>query len=250
MYLMYADESGSTGKDYTNIQQPIFVLGGFIINDKDWHKVNKIFDNKKIELNSIFKTQEIHTNEIFNSSKKSIFDKFDWRDNLRTLESLADIICELDITFFHIVIDKNKYKESLEKQKNEKNELFSQLDPYHIAFIHLYKKFSSYMYTEENENGLIFLDEFTNVIEDIPILSNMLNKHVHENIIENALFLKSNSSNFIQIADFYSFYMNKYYSITLSYKTYSPEKQKHCLDIAQKLLNKTNKDYCVFLDKA
>lgn len=28
MYLMYADESGNTGTDYDNKEQPIFVLAG------------------------------------------------------------------------------------------------------------------------------------------------------------------------------------------------------------------------------
>ena len=44
MYLMYLDESGSTGLDLENNNQPIFVLAGIIVNDKNWHKVNDIFE--------------------------------------------------------------------------------------------------------------------------------------------------------------------------------------------------------------
>jgi len=34
MYILYADESGNTGTDYDNKEQPIFVLGGLIVEDE------------------------------------------------------------------------------------------------------------------------------------------------------------------------------------------------------------------------
>lgn len=50
MYILYADESGNTGTDYDNKEQPIFVLGGLIIKDKKWHKINEVFNREKIIL--------------------------------------------------------------------------------------------------------------------------------------------------------------------------------------------------------
>ena len=41
MYLMYVDESGNTGTDYDNKEQPIFALVGVVIKDKKWHEVNE-----------------------------------------------------------------------------------------------------------------------------------------------------------------------------------------------------------------
>lgn len=41
MQILYADESGSTGTDYDNNEQPIFVLGGVIVDKDKWHEINK-----------------------------------------------------------------------------------------------------------------------------------------------------------------------------------------------------------------
>lgn len=239
MYILYADESGSTGTDFDNEQQPIFILGGFIINDKKWHEINSYFNKKKIEINSIFATHEIHTNEIFNSSKKSIFDKFDWRDNLKTLEHLANVICDLDVNFFFVGIDKPKLKKYILQTKENIN--FLSIDPYLVAYIKLHEIVSNYIDTLDNEKGLIFLDEFISLDKTIPTLSLLLPEKFHfkDNIIENALFLKSHSSNFVQIADFYAFYINKFFTILNGYKKYSTEKTRHCLNIGEKLMSKT-----------
>ena len=43
MYLMYSDESGNTGTDLDNKQQPIFALAGIIVKDEKWHKINDYF---------------------------------------------------------------------------------------------------------------------------------------------------------------------------------------------------------------
>lgn len=40
MYLMYADESGSTGIDYDNPQQKVFTLAGLAVSDEDWYELN------------------------------------------------------------------------------------------------------------------------------------------------------------------------------------------------------------------
>lgn len=73
MYLMYADESGNTGTDYDNKEQPIFVLGSIYLEHTNWHKINDYFNERKIEIFKEFKYTEIHTNEIFSPPRKSIF---------------------------------------------------------------------------------------------------------------------------------------------------------------------------------
>lgn len=251
MYILYADESGSTGMDYDNEQQPIFILGGFLIKDDIWHETNKIFNQMKIEINPIFKDVEIHTNEIFNSSKKSVFDKFDWRTNLKILEELADLICSLDLEFFFVGVDKPKFKTNMLNNKSFNGSSLLEMDPYMISYIKLQYLISEYIDSKGNENGLIFLDEFVSLDEEIPIMSQIVSEmeDSKENIIEKALFLKSDSSNFVQIADFYAFYLNKFFMITKGYKKYSDEKTKHCIRICEKLIAHTNEKNCILYEK-
>ena len=46
MYLMYADESGNTGSDLDNKEQPIFVLSGIFVETNKWHHINDYFNRK------------------------------------------------------------------------------------------------------------------------------------------------------------------------------------------------------------
>ena len=50
MYILYADESGNTGTDFDNSQQPIFVLGSVLVNENNWHNINRLLDYKKAEI--------------------------------------------------------------------------------------------------------------------------------------------------------------------------------------------------------
>jgi hypothetical protein len=38
MHFFYLDETGDTGTDLGNSEQPIFVLGGVTVSDKSWRK--------------------------------------------------------------------------------------------------------------------------------------------------------------------------------------------------------------------
>jgi hypothetical protein len=41
MHLCYVDESGSTGKDLRNRQQPVFVMAGILVSDEKWRKTER-----------------------------------------------------------------------------------------------------------------------------------------------------------------------------------------------------------------
>ena len=84
---MYADESGNTGTDLDDKNQPVFVLDGIVVKDQNWHKVNDIFEEEKVKIYPEFKETEIHGTELFNSPKRSIFNKYSWQDNLKALEN-------------------------------------------------------------------------------------------------------------------------------------------------------------------
>ena len=45
MHFFYIDESGDTGKDLLNPEQPIMVLGGISLSDEKW---NNILEEQKL----------------------------------------------------------------------------------------------------------------------------------------------------------------------------------------------------------
>ncbi len=207
MYLMYADESGNTGTDYDNKQQPIFILGVAIINDKDWHRINFLFSEGKKEICPYFEENELHTNEIFNAKKNSYFGKNDWHDNLKILEKIVDLILTFDIQFEYVFIDKRKFKKKMQEKYNNK----VKLDPYLYAFSHFYNEICQHL-QKIKENGFIFLDQILKVDKELEKIYPIIHTDMH-NILEHPFFLDSDNSNFIQIADVFAFYMNKYFSI-------------------------------------
>lgn len=232
MQILYADESGSTGTDYDNKEQPIFVLGGVIIDKDKWHEVNEKFNEEKQKILPILKEHEIHTNELFNSSKKSVFDKYDWKENLNVLEKLVDVIGKLDVKFTYVLIDKKQMKKELKDRYDAK----LKMDPYILAFLTTYVKFMGYL-KDNNKKGMIFLDEIIRIPELLNYMYPTLDIY-NENIIEKAVFLNSGDTNFIQIADIWSFYVNKYMQIRENYKKYSEIKNEHCIKMFEKLNKK------------
>jgi len=113
MYILYADESGNTGTDFDNVQQPIFVLGGVLVNENNWHKINRLLDDEKVKIDPYFESNEVHTNEIFNSKKRTYFGKNSWYKNLEILDKLVLLISKLPIEFYYVVIDKKIFKRKI-----------------------------------------------------------------------------------------------------------------------------------------
>lgn len=243
MYILYADESGNTGTDYDNKEQPIFVLAGVLIQDAIWHEINNYFNKRKIEILPILQDYEIHTNELFNSSKKSIFNQFNWQDNFKTMEKLIDLILELDITVNFIAIDKKQFKKSV--CNTFKNSI--KIEPYIYSFGMMYDLVSNSL-LQQKDKGIMFLDDILTIPSALHNIYPILSKN-NSTMIEEAMFLNSKNSNFIQIADIFAFYIEKYFSISNGYKKYSAIKEEHCMCMYNKLNAKINQVDSEFLTK-
>lgn len=227
MYLMYLDESGSTGLDLENETQPYFVLSGVCIPDKEWHKVNELFEQEKIKIYPELKNIEIHTNELFNSNPKSPFYKNNWKYNFEILEKLVDLVASLDIKVSFTVINKKAYK------KHFGNNII--VDPYLYSFAVIYQRFNSFL-LKRDSFGIVFCDELKNMEESLKILYPKL-KADNKQIIERTFYLDSKKNNFIQIADICSFYINKYFCIIKEVSTMDNFKKAHCFKMYSKLSN-------------
>lgn len=243
MYLMYADESGNTGTDYDNKEQPIFVLAGILVEDRKWHNINSYFNEKKMEILPILKNNEIHTNELFNSSKKSIFNQFKWQDNFMVLEQLGELITELDIKIQYIAIDKKHFKRSVYEHFRN----LIKIEPYIYSFGLMYDHVSDLL-VKHNNKGIIFLDNILTIPKTLHNIYPTLSQN-NSTMIEEAMFLNSKNSNFIQIADIAAFYIEKFFSISKEYKKYSIIKEEHCMNMYKKLSKKINPVGSEFLTK-
>jgi len=230
MFLMYADESGNTGTDYDNKDQPIFSLAGIVIEDKNWHQVNDFFETEKIKICPEFKDYEIHASELFNAPKSSIFNKYSWKTNLQSLERIVDLILQCNVTLYYSSIYKSDFKKYLVKTFGES----VKIDPYLYAFALNYYNFNADL-TASNNYGIIFNDNLQNISQSIEMLYPKL-ACANKNIIEKSFYLDSKKNNFIQMADICALYLNKYICIKDNLCHYNAIKEKHCISMYEKLL--------------
>ncbi len=218
MYILYADDSGNTGTDYENKDQPVFSLAGWIIETNNWNELNEHIIRMKKEIIPEVYNVEIHTTDIFNG-KKDKNGTFDFRKNglegnFNILDKLVDMAISLNPKILAFVVRKDKLKHYC----RIKFDMKIKIDPYLIAFPYLSKYFDEFL-IKNNANGLIFLDEQEKMVDNIDSILSILRINTEENnlqiknIVERAVFLNSFKSNFIQIADLFNFYINRYKSI-------------------------------------
>lgn len=73
MHFFYLDETGDTGADLQNSEQPIFVLGGITVRDKGWRQTADAFQRV---VGSFFK-DEIPDDQLSGQLSKNVRNSFE-----------------------------------------------------------------------------------------------------------------------------------------------------------------------------
>lgn len=150
------------------------------------------------------------------------------------MEQLVDLIVELNLPIFSVVIHKPNFKKFITKTHGNS----IKIDPYLYAFSFLSIDYNNFL-IDNRKNGMILLDENTNIINSLETLYSKLLLENFENdtnhIIENALFLESKKNNFIQLADICNFYIQKYFSINWFSPLNNITKNTHCIKMYEKI---------------
>lgn len=240
MYILYADDAGNTGTDYDNTQQPIFSLAGIVVNENSWLELNERINKLKEEVLPDCPHAEIHAADIF-SGKKDKNGKFNFRANSairnrEILEAFVDFIVSEKIPIIYFSVRKENLKEYCKTRYGGA----VKIDPYLIAFPYITSFFDHYV-SKRKERGLIMLDEQNSILANIDTAferirlggDNKTSFHA-SNIIEQALFLASSKSNFIQLADVCNFYINRYISLDHGIQP-SQDKREHFTKMWDKL---------------
>jgi len=70
------DESGDTGNDLTNEEQPVFVLGGISLRDEGWNKTHETWQKAISEYfdGNIPEDFELHSNELLSPNGEGPFE--------------------------------------------------------------------------------------------------------------------------------------------------------------------------------
>ncbi|WP_149240829.1 DUF3800 domain-containing protein [Dyadobacter sp. 32] len=211
MYLLYADESGSS----TTASQTHFVLAGISLFERQGWWISKSLDALAREIDPAEPDRiEFHGNPMFGG--KGVWRKISKEDRCRYIREALQIFAQSNRSnrIFACVVDKSK---------------ISPEDPVYFTFEQLASRFDHYLtrlHKDENsQRGIIIFDKST-YEETLQGLATDFRTFGHKwgvlkNLSEVPLFLDSKASRLIQMADLvaYSIFRkhehgdNQFYSI-------------------------------------
>lgn len=211
MKLFYLDDSGSSGLNLDDKEQPLFVLGGIVIDDSQWRKVEQ-------EVQSLKDTYgigecEIHALEIANG--KGAFKDWSYDKKQEFITKCLQLIPKLGLTAIHFNVVKSNYKRYFERFSKAHQQMVK-IPPYIIAYSYILQIAERYLQAQK-ANGILIADE-----QDTHLIANdtlKVLRAINEpeikvfRIVEKSFFTSSKDSNLLQLADIFVYYVKRYYEI-------------------------------------
>lgn len=228
MHFFYMDESGCTGKNLTDKDQPIFVLGGISVADQKWNNTQTAFS--KI-INSYFdkkvpKGFELHSLELLSPNGDGPFEGDSIESRIQLVRDILDLLDELGHDAFFYAIEKC----NLEDNDCSFEFCYDHKHPYLMAFDYLVTYINWHVKKNlgHTARGLIVLDENKEVQKDIErIIHNRRFEGAASNrvkwIVEFSYPVDSRKNPMIQIADLVALCIRRFLEIDKGYRENWPD---------------------------
>ena len=223
MHFFYIDESGDTGKDLSNEEQPIMVLGGVSLSDEKWN-------NTQIEFEKIISDYfsgnipdkfELHSTELLSPEGSGSFKGHPRHERNDLAKRLLNILVQQSHNVHYIAFDKKKVKDIPCNAKL----CFNPSRPYELGFDYLITYINWYVKQKlgRSARGLIILDEKRDQYDNIErILTDRRFKttkaHRVKWIVEFGYPIDSKKNPMIQLSDLVIYCINKFIEIESGYR--------------------------------
>lgn len=199
MFLIYVDESGKP-----NFRDPeSFVLSAFIINERDWQRIDNEVKRIKIEYFPALRDVdvELHASDIVH--RKNVFKTLGGNTSYKLLEDIYSLISRIDCTIIAVMIRKNKLR---------KRDLDLELWGFRLLFDRLCKfleKKNRELISNglSNEYGLLLIDSVEKSFDRklrakiLSFLTTGTFYSTNKFLIEDPLFVVSQYRNISQLTD-------------------------------------------------
>jgi hypothetical protein len=156
MHFFYLDETGDTGTDLENSEQPIFVLGGITVSDKSWRKTTDAVQTIIIDFfNGVVPDRfELHAHELV--THQGPFAAHSQEDCNVLALALLDVLKKQHRPHF-VAIDKRRL---LENGDGEEHNIIDCKAPYLLAFNYLVSYLERFVREEcgRSARGMIIID--------------------------------------------------------------------------------------------
>ncbi len=96
MHFFYVDESGCTGSDLSNVEQPIFVMGGVSVRDKAWNETQSQFSALTSEFYNghVPPGFELHGSELLSPNGEGPFENHPIEERLDLARQVLNLLSE------------------------------------------------------------------------------------------------------------------------------------------------------------
>lgn len=212
MNLVYIDDTGNTGLNLKDSQQPIFVLAAIVVHSSKWFAMEKEFyDILKgyfgKELPEDFELKAVNLR-----SGANYFKGLSMENRLAIRDRMFELLLSYEIPIIYRRIIKSKFEEFCEKQYGPG----IKINPYVMALPFVCMEIDNYLKQKNPaELGMLIFDEqkesFNEAEKSLKTLRldpNSLLKTT--NLIEKGFFVDSKKSFALQLTDIVAFYARKY----------------------------------------
>ncbi len=209
MHLVYIDETGNTGKNLNDPQQPVFLLCAMLIHKDQWQALEKRIQASCDEfLQEKAKAEgfEIHATEIRNGN--GFFEGIPVDDRIAFRDKLLQIAIEFDAKLIYRSIEKKRFKMWI-KEEFGGGVL---INPHVVAFPLIAQVVNQYLQTK-NTLGIFISDENKEIVADveksIKLLRGVSTTLKLDRIVEKGFFIDSKKSLVLQLCDLCAYSLRK-----------------------------------------
>lgn len=215
MYLVYTDESGNTGKNLNDSQQPVFLLAALVLNEQQWFDIEKDFYTIKESYfgKDLAHEYEIHAKDLKN--REGAFKQLSFEQQLEFRNKMLDLLVRYQIKVFYRRIIKNRFKLFCQKRYGPHFSV-NPVNPYIMALPFVCMEVDEYI--RENSDGekwMLIFDEQKENLDDVERSLRTLRLDPRsilktQRLLEKGFFVDSKKSFALQLVDIAAYYLRKY----------------------------------------
>lgn len=202
MHLIYIDESGNTGRNLADTQQPIFVLGALVVHESAWQSIENSLEQaiKSHAPQLLDGEEEIHGGDLRQGT--GIFKGVSVTERLKLRDAWLQIAIDHKLHLIYRAIVKKRY----EKWMATTFGAGVSVNPHLAAFPLVAQVANNLLRSFGNDVlGIIISDDNREVVGDIERFQKLLRVtpgvlHL-DRIIEKGFFIDSSKSRLIQLTD-------------------------------------------------
>lgn len=223
MHFFYIDESGDTGHDLLNEEQPIMVLGGVSLSDEKWNKTQISYEKIISDYFSdeIPEDFELHSNELLSPNGNGPFVGDSMDDRTTLAKDLLKLLVDQSHNIHYIAFDKKKVYDT----PCGATLCFNPSRPYELGIDYLITYINWYVKRKlgKSARGLIILDERRDQYDNIERILNdrrfkTSKTHRVKWIVEFGYPIDSKKNPMIQLSDLVIYCTRKFLELENGYR--------------------------------